>query len=232
MKNLQKYLEQVNKQETKNWINSVLNNYLDKNEENQGEIEHILDYLESDKAPSRLLKMSYLQAKNNAEKWIKSLNKKAINIVENESDIEIIKSYKNGYKIVKLIGKNSYEKEGLLMKHCVATYFDKKDQVIYSLRDENNLPHCTFSVVKNNNTIQQVKGKGNGSINPKYIQFVLDFFKEINYNIRSSELENLGYYQINDDEKEFLEKNTINASFLENNGKNYVFLLGKTIKCK
>lgn len=224
---MQKYLEQTQKEETKLWINSVLKNYLKKNEENQGEIEHIIDFLNSEDAPKRLLKMSYSQAKKSAEKWIEKLNKKAEKIEEKKEDTKIIKKYKNGYKIVKLVGKNAFDREGLLMKHCVSNYFGKENVEIFSLRDEDNMPHATFEIQKNGQQISQVKGKGNGSIKPKYIKYLLDFFKKIGKEIRDSEMENLGYYLISSELRKEIKQKFSSVEFFKNNEKDYLFLFGK-----
>ena len=150
------------------------------------EVEHIIDYLVSDKAPKRLVRATYNQIKNNTDKWNKSLIKKAEHIQEKEEDTEMILDFKDGFKIVKLIGKNAYDREGFLMRHCVSEYFNKEDE-IYSLRDKNNIPHATLS--KNS---QQIKGKGNGSIHPKYIDYILQFLNNLKVEVRESEMKNLG----------------------------------------
>lgn len=46
-----------------NWIEKHLAAYFKDNKPDQTEIEHIIDYLASDKRPKRLNKMSYEQAK-------------------------------------------------------------------------------------------------------------------------------------------------------------------------
>lgn len=46
-------------EEVLNWLKVNLANYLKDNTENQQEIEHIIDFLVSDKAPKRLKKIFY-----------------------------------------------------------------------------------------------------------------------------------------------------------------------------
>ena len=157
---------------------------------NVSECEHIIDYLMSDKAPKKLVHATYKEMKSNCDKWTKSLIRKGKNIVETSKDTETIKDFGDGYKMVKLISKRSYEREGTLMRHCVSEYYGKDDE-IYSLRDKNNMPHCTIS--KNS---QQIKGKGNGSIHPKYVDYVVKFLECLNIDVRDSEMKNLGYYNI------------------------------------
>ncbi|MEX0315105.1 MAG: hypothetical protein AB3N18_13085, partial [Allomuricauda sp.] len=119
-------------QEVVSWVSTNLSNHLKKSEENQTEIEHIIDYLASDKAPKRLKKMSYAQAKSNTDKWNKSLIKKGSKIKEDESDVETVLELDNGFRWVKLVRESAYKREGFLMRHCVASYYGKGVE-IYSL---------------------------------------------------------------------------------------------------
>ena len=175
--------------EVVSWVTTNLVNALKKITEDQTEIEHIIDYLVSDDAPRRLRKMSYDEAKNNAHKWNKKLQKLGNSIVESDGDTELLKDFGDGFKIVKLIGKNAYEREGFLMRHCVASYYGK-DTEVYSLRDAKNMPHCTME------KDQQIKGKGNGSINPKYVGYIVAFLKEIGMGVGDNEMKNLGYVNV------------------------------------
>jgi len=171
------------------WIEKHLTGHLAKNNSEQGEIEHIIDYLASDKRPKRLSKMSYEQAKTNGEKWLKVLAKKGKDIKEVEGDVEVIKDFGDGFRIVKLIGESAYKREGFLMAHCVASYYGSSKE-IYSLRDSKNMPHCTME------KDQQIKGKGNGSISPKYIGYVVAFLEEVGMSVGDSEMKNLGYINV------------------------------------
>jgi hypothetical protein len=173
--------------EVLSWIEHTLANYLKKNEENQGEIEHIIDYLISPEAPQKnLTAMSYNDAKKNTERWVTLMNKRATHIKETAEDTKVVLDFKNGFKIVRLVGKNAYQREGLLMGHCVGSYFGNKKE-IYSLRDKNNMPHCTME------KDQQIKGKGNGDIHPKYIDYVVRFLEHVGMKVRDSEMKHLGY---------------------------------------
>lgn len=169
------------------WIEHNLKNYLEKNEENQEEIEHIIDYLAS-KRHRRLKKMSYKQALSNTEKWMKALVKKGKNIYEKEGeDFDVILDFKDGFRVIKLKSKKSYQREGHLMSHCVSTYFNINED-IFSLRDKNNMPHCTMS-----KSSQQIKGKGNGKIHPKYIDYVIEFLEFLDIKVKDNDMRNLGY---------------------------------------
>ena len=173
------------------WIKSNLKNYLEKTKKDipQDEVEHILDYLIMEGSSKNLELMSYPEAKKNTEIWTKKQIKKGEHIKELPTDTEIIYDFKDGFKIVKLIGKNAYEREGYLMSNCVASYYGNSKE-IYSLRDKDNTPHCTME------KDQQVKGKGNGNIHPKYVGYVVKFLEKVGMTVGDSEMAHLGYLNV------------------------------------
>lgn len=171
------------------------------------ELEHILDFLVSSEAPSRLQKMSILDAKRKADEWSKSNQRKGRNLIDTGDDIELIHDFFDGTKIVRLKTKKAFQREGFMMSHCAGGYSpDSKDCHIYSYRDKDNMPHATFEVRKENNEILQIKGKGNGAIHPKYIHPILAFLKTIGMEIRPNDMVNLGYHHLHKDHIEFLKK--------------------------
>jgi hypothetical protein len=189
--------------EVLDWCNTVLKAYEKKNPVNIIEREHVIDYLTSDAAPKRLRKMSYKQAKIAADKWSKAQQKKGADLVDTDEDIELVHDFFDGTKIVKLLTKKSYQREGFFMAHCLGGY-DPDNQTIYSYRDKDNKPHATFEVTGDGEHISQIKGKGNGPIHPKYINPILSFLNVIGIEVRPSEMKNLGYYHINPGAKEVL----------------------------
>ena len=221
-------------QEVIDWTNTTLNAYWRKAFQNlqptypDSMIEHIIDYLVSPEAPKRLRKMSIDQAKAGAEKWMKTKIKNGSHIAEKEDDIKVVlRSPKSGMTLVRLIGKKAFEREGHLMKHCVAGYADRdpKQTEIYSLRDKENTPHCTMEITNNGDErrIQQIKGKANGQIHPKYIKYVLKALKHLKIEVRDSEMGNLGYHKLSDDLMKFIEENfnKDEIKFTKFNGKKY-----------
>lgn len=224
------YLQQASREEVKNWINGNLINYLNKgNSEDIGEIEHIIDYLNSNEAPRRLKRMSYVQAKSNSDKWMATQIKKGNQIGENEDDLETFIDFGNGFKFVRLIGENAFKREGHLMSHCVSSYYDKENCKIYSLRDQNNKPHATIEIGhydNKNESIRQIKGKGNGSIHSNYINLIIGFITKVGLEVQSYELNNLGYYFIDNVRYERL-KDTKGLGFLEHQEKQYLYIHSK-----
>jgi len=193
------YLKLINaNEEVVAWTNTTLSAYLKKQSPPQEEVEHILDYAASSDGPKKMKRMSYEQIKTLSDKWTKAQQKKGANIKESKKDTKTIHTFGDGSKIVKLIGEAAYKREGFLMRHCVASFYGRKDVEIYSLRDKNNNPHVTFDLTKNGKEISQLKGKGNGSIHPKYIDAVMAFLGLMEITVRPSEMKNLGYYQVTD----------------------------------
>ena len=151
------------------------------------EVEHIIDYLASDARPKRLDRATFEQMNANAQKWVNSLIKKGKDVDEEVGkDVEVTLDFGDGFSFVKLITPQAYSREGNLMAHCVASYADR-GVTVYSLRDKDNMPHCT---IEDN---VQIKGKGNGSIHPRYVDYVVRFLEHKGMNVRASEMANLGY---------------------------------------
>lgn len=171
------------------------------------ELEHILDFLVSPVAPQRLQKMSYADAKRKAGEWSKTNQKKGRDIVDGADDIETIHDFLDGTRIVRLKTKQALQREGFLMGHCVGGYSpDSANCMIYSYRDEKNRPHATFEVSKRANEIVQIKGKGNGSIHPRYIHPILAFLKAVGMDVRPNDMANLGYHHVEKEHHEFLKR--------------------------
>jgi hypothetical protein len=174
-------------EEVLKWVKSTLKTKLSKEEKSTEEVEHILDFL--CQSNLKIARMSYDQAHEKTIKWNDNLQKKGLGVIELDTDIETVLDFKDGFKIVKLIGENSYKREGMLMRHCVASYFGKNVEV-YSLRDKNNLPHATME------KDQQIKGKGNGDIHPKYVDYIVKFLEHTGMTVGDSEMKHLGYVNL------------------------------------
>ena len=172
------------------FIKNHLAKYLQENQENQTEIEHILDYLYSHPKLD-ISKIGYTTISAKAEKWIKKLQTLASKDTEVEgTDYAIDFDFDDWYRIVKLLSQDAYNREGKLMSHCVSSYYGR-DEVIYSLRDSNNNPHCTIS-----DSSGQIKGKGNGSIDPKYIDYIIQFLESKEIEVSENDMKNLWYYKL------------------------------------
>lgn len=191
------------------WLKMHLQSFIEKdNKIEHSEVEHIVDYLKSEQSPRRLARLGVQQAKEQSEKWTVRLNKKFKNFSKIESDdsVKIFKTYGNNYAWVQLLSKESFKREGAIMGHCVGSYYDKSKSKIYSLRDQENSPHCTIEVLSDK-SISQIKGKANREVIEKYHNFVLDFINSSGFNCNSYyDLKNLDAYKIERDGKTLVVK--------------------------
>ena len=131
-----------------NFANKQLQKFIGKsiNKLTDAQAEHIVDWLDSDDSPKKIARMSVPQALEGSKKWQEKLNKiKAVKV--DEQFIELaFQPTDPQFRIVKLVGKEAFEREGNLMRHCVASYFGRSNCTIFSLRDSKNEPHCTIEL--------------------------------------------------------------------------------------
>jgi hypothetical protein len=211
------------------WLDTVVAKQLKKNPSlSLGEIEHVLDWINSKQGPKTCRGLSWKHAIEKTEKWVAKLNKKAGKIIETDEDTEVVFKPKSTPELVwvKLVTEAAYKREGHLMGHCIGGYWGKSDSVNYSLRDLNNKPHATLEVVESNKQIQQISGKGNGPIHPKYIKAVMEFHKFLGMPIRDSHLPNLGYHQLSDSLLSVCNDIYKKLPFIMMNNKKYVYIWG------
>lgn len=196
------------------WLNNVGKAALKKNKADESELEHIVDWFVSGAAPTRLQKMSVDVAKLKTDEWMKRNIAKGKEIKDEAGDSELFIDFGDGFKFVKLLTKNAFQKEGSLMSHCLGGYTPGKDFEIYSLRDRKNSPHCTVEC-RGEKEINQIKGKGNGAIHPKYINYVLAFLEKVGVKVRPNEMRNLGFYHVDKVHLDFIRKIGLGDEILE-----------------
>jgi hypothetical protein len=205
-----------------NWLDNHVSAYLNKGKDIvHTELEHVIDFLKSEDSPSRITRLGYLDSVKMSKKWQDDLNNKKIK-KELVGDVKIIIKEKN-YTWVKLKTKESFNREGKLMQHCVSSYYGREDLDIYSLRDVNNEPHCTIEVRRVSNTINQVKGKQNSQVVGKYHKAVINFVNSTGCKVSHYDLKNYGAIRLSDrlchiddlGENEIIEE-TLNGSFFSN----------------
>ncbi len=190
---MQKFIDYINNFHEWNeneiyFVKNQLQKHTD--EVSQTEVEHILDFLYSTKKAYK--KLWYKTILEKANKRMKKLQEKEVKDKEIENtDYTVEKDFWDGFRFVKLVSENSYNREGKIMSNCVSSYYGREDDVIYSLRDKRNKPHCTIS-----NNSWQVKWKGNWKIDPKYVDYVVKFLEHLEINVWENEMKNLWYYKL------------------------------------
>lgn len=110
---MNKYVQYVQEFQENNksglyFVNTILPKWLLENQEDETEIEHILDYLYNNQRVD-ISKIGYKTIKEKSDKWNKKLQ--SIKVKDDSDGIETILDFGDGFKFVKLISKESYEKE-------------------------------------------------------------------------------------------------------------------------
>ncbi len=187
-------------------------------------LEHIIDWLNSNDAPSRLRKLSVKDAIRKSTQWTEANKKRGNSLKDKEDDLEVFMKV-DGFVIVKLLTKNAFLREGTLMSHCLGGYNPKGGVDIFSLRDNKNNPHATFEVRTEDKEVVQIKGKGNGSIHPRYINAILKFLEKLGMDIRKEDMTNLGYYHLHDELIKYAKKISTGESFHVIGENTFVFAL-------
>ena len=158
-------------------------------------ISHWLDYLNTVEGDVSRISIPQLQKK--VKEWEESFAKQKAN---EEDGIELVHEYPDGFSWVNVFGKDSLNREGKLMNHCVGSYYNQVKSggtSIYSLRDKNNKPHCTIELSRNE--IQQIKGNSNSLVKEQYRKYVIDFLKKKYVKFKGvvpGELHNINLIQI------------------------------------
>lgn len=80
----------------------------------------------------------------------------------------------SGWRWVRVLTPEGMDYEGEAMGHC-AGRGGYDDQVVYSLRDPDNLPHCTIHWQPETRTIGEIQGRANQSVSPRYVDVVEAF---------------------------------------------------------
>jgi len=186
-----------------------LSAWIDKNiTQDREELEHICDYFMGIDKPN--YKLSYKNAMAKAKRWVESMRKDTTNEIE-WVDYEIVYKTKDWLmKFVKLLTKEAYENESSNMRHCIRTYWGNNREV-FSLRDDVNMPHATMDIVKNWDTIMQIQGKWDNTVDGKYQQYNMEFLEYMGFTINSDFLKKIWYYKIDDIDKGLTSQKSYNG---------------------
>lgn len=162
---------------------------------------------------------------------IKSLRKQAISWASNKcpynpGSVITVFDFLDGFRIVRLLDQEAKNWEAFHMRSCVSEL--KENEGIYSLRDANNIPHCTLEIIHRINNdytipeLNQIKGTANSAVSPKYIHRVISFLEQLD--VTFVELENLGYYELRDEELHLVKTHFKNPIIKYFNNKPYLYI--------
>lgn len=191
------------------WKNSTLKNYVKKHSPAQSEVDHVLDYLHYH-PDSKLKRASYPHLLKKSLSWVTKLNKKNKALKE-AGLVEIIRSYPEGLKYVRLIDQTAKDWESKHMGHCVASYRDHDG--IYSLRDSGNMPHVTVEINNHEkqDVVRQAVGKFNRAIPAKYLPIMLEQLSDVAH---GKEVCLRSYTKVSRADYQFLKSNFTGINFV------------------
>lgn len=213
------------------WKNSTLKNHVKKHKPPQAEVDHVLDFLKNH-PQEKLCRASYPQILAKSIRWTTRLNKKKVTQA-GEVDI-LIKGKK--YNLVQLKDHTAFAWEGKKMGHCVLSYFEQ-GSLIYSIRDQDNIPHVTIEIQERTqkNLLVQAQGQDNAVLPEKYYEFFISAAEKMNWEISESTLETLGFSKSPDLDLDLYFKN---PKYKKINNQNYIDIKKsnldpvKSLKCK
>lgn len=165
----------------------------------ENQLGHVYDWLrwlteqnniEAKRILQKLPRLTVPMAIQKSEQWTVWLNKQATSDEDREG-LKTVMKFDDGYRFVKLMSQQCYDREGKVMQHCIASYFSKNSD-IYSLRDAENEPHVTMEMYGKD--VMAVQGKQNKLPIKKYIPYIQKFIEKGNFEIVAGHKES-GFYR-------------------------------------
>lgn len=146
---------------------------------NLDQIRYIIDWAQIEKPD--ILSLNFEEALIKSKEWHENLKQNFKNFSK-QSLVESRVVYKctDGEHFFLKLKPEDLMLEGELMGNCVGgfTYINrlkKKEIIILSLRDKNNIPHVTIEICNKTGREIQTRGKCNETPKKKYINFIAEF---------------------------------------------------------
>lgn len=139
----------------------------------------LLIYIKNLPKSESILGSTLPDALGNALKWANKAKYKK-RIEEDPEGIRNVLSFEDGFFWVQLDSEKALIREGELMGHCVAEYFEdvEMSQVrIFSLRDSKNKPHVTLEFASSR--VVQMKARFNKPMPRTYLKYVVSLMKDM-----------------------------------------------------
>jgi hypothetical protein len=151
------------------------------------DLETIVDWFNTwpanDPAINRLDRVNFQSARQQAKQWRAEIDKNPWLHIKDKP--QVVKTYPDGMKWVRMSTDMHLTREGQLMGHCVgggsySHYMKNGTRAYFSLRDPKNEPHVTIEAdIKGDGyRTVQVKGKENRAPIAKYQPYVRDFLSQ------------------------------------------------------
>jgi hypothetical protein len=213
------------------WFNGYLKNYLYKENIDytthkfHDEMNHIIDYLNSEDCPKKFHAMTWDVLKQKIEKWDQWLRNRAER-GDDPNNVAFLIELKNGWKAVDLQSRKALSYEGGVMKHCVGSYADRVlsgQKKIISLRDKQDNSHITIEFDTREQQIVQIQGKNNLVPKDEYKKYLAEFIQKTEMKLSVDVQQKLGYNRIGHQYFPSMNKNEFEnqiREFMEKN-KNY-----------
>lgn len=158
------------------------------------DIESVCDWLHSlpeerPKMLRKLHKLTWSDALIAQDKWHQNLftriQKRKRRFAGDCHDFKTLITLENHWAWGSIETKEGLDFEGDAMGHCLGKgaydiRVQKKNIIIYSLRDKTGLPHLTVEYSSKDRSIKQASGRGNSLIHPKYYAHFLSLLQVLN----------------------------------------------------
>ena len=148
---------------------------------NFDKIRFIIDWAQIKRPRPNILNFRFEEAFLESEKWHQSLKQNFKNVSkQNFVESRVVYHCADGEHFFLKLKPDELTLEGELMGNCVGGYsyinrVKKKEIIILSLRDNNNLPHVTIEICNRTGREIQTKGKCNEVPKKKYLNLIAEF---------------------------------------------------------
>lgn len=142
-------------------------------------VRYIIDWAQIEKPD--ILSFDFQDAYNKSKEWHESLKQNFKNLSkQNLVESRIVYKCLDGDHFFLKLKPEDLALEGELMGNCVGgfTYINRlkrKEIIILSLRDKNNVPHVTIEICNKTGREIQTRGKCNETPKKKYINLIAEF---------------------------------------------------------
>ena len=137
---------------------------------------------ERPKMPAKLHKLTMAQALRASVLWHDDISSRAERIRADQADfggdpdaVQVLADGGQGWRWVRVTSPEGLDYEGNAMGHCVGSGNYDTGVTIISLRDKDNMPHCTIEWDENSRIVEQVQGRANSPVVEKYHRSVASF---------------------------------------------------------